>query len=191
MDELKARAERSNVPAGAASGDELLTYYQALACFTLKRAECLSAAAAHYRKEWPAGVYASGIDGFVTAIEDQKTARRDHEGEVKERVADIRQKASAGTYDAIQAEELIAYAYYGGQDYAQAAKHFAQLLERLYAAKGADVSKIMGSTSQAVFAWQQVGDFDAARAALQRAEALDAKAYRIANLHQTARGLPK
>ncbi|MEZ0312083.1 MAG: hypothetical protein ACAI38_09920 [Myxococcota bacterium] len=191
LEELKARAAKVKTPPGGASGEELLTYYQALACFTLKREACLRAASARYQKDWAAGLYRTGIDSFVTTMDDQKTAQRDHEAEVKERIADIREKAKAGTYDALQTEELVALAYYGGQDYAPAAKHFAQLLDKLYAEKPAQLDKIMSTTSLAVLALQQVGEFDAARAALKKAETLDAKAYRTSGLQQTARSLPK
>ena len=191
LDELTERAKKLRGPAGGLSAEELLTYYRALACFTLKREPCLTAAAARYAKEWPAGSYRSGIDSFVTQIEDQKTAKLDREAEVKKRVAEIREQEKAGAYDAAQAAELVALAYYSGQDYAEAAKHFARILDTMYAEKSPPTDKIMSTTSLAVMAWQQTGDFDAARAALKKAEALDAKAYRTNGLQQTARGLPK
>ncbi len=191
LDDLKARAKKVKTPPGGASADELLTYYNATACFMLKREPCLRTAAAHYQKEWPSGNYRPGLETFLTTFDDQKTARADREPEVKEKLADIAEKLKSGVYQPLQAQEMTAFAYYGGQDYAQAAKHFALLLDKLYAEKPPQVDKVMSTTSLVVMAWQQVGDFDAARAALKKAEALDAKAYRANGLQQTARALPK
>jgi|GEM_PF-4954257 len=188
---LEKRAGEVTAPSGNLGALESLVQWQAYACFMLKRETCLTKAYERYKQMWPSGIFLSSIENYVTSMGDQKQARIDSEDELNEKLVEIDIAEKAGTYDAAKAAEMRATAHWALQDYQVAAKLLGVILQDLYGQKAPDVETIMRTTTIYVQSLQEIGGFEQARAALTKAEALDARAFRKSGLYQFARVLPK
>jgi hypothetical protein len=165
---------------------ELFAFYRTTACYMLKR-PCLETAAKAYLSGWPSGTYGSSVQNYLDQVEDAKLKREAKADELKKRLEEIEGRRGKGTFTDDLADEQIAYAYFGSGENEKAAAKFAELMKR----KENDEDKVLSLLQTYVYALSAVGRFDEARAALEAAQQRYPKAFRLKNLHQTLRTLPR
>jgi hypothetical protein len=177
------------VPAGQDFA-ELLTFYRAMACFRLLRSDCLTAAAGLYQERWPAGAYASSLQSMVTQVEDAAFQRVAKKKELQAKIAEIekqrQEKAGSPSFNPVDSLKLEGFTYFGALAYDDAARVFAKWLE---VAK--DDEAWFEAAQALIMTYERAGRFDEARALLLLAQARDATAFRLRNMHQTLQLLQK
>jgi len=169
---------------------ELFTFYRVTACFMLKRAECLRAAATRYREKWPGGTYANGVQSYLTQLEDEALQREAKQRELVVQRANVasdrlRNRGNAG-FDEPASYLAEGYACLGSYAFDEAARVFADLLNRV----GTE-AQWFEAAEGLLSAYERAGRFDEARALLDRAEAKNATTFRLRGMHLTRQRLPK
>jgi len=166
---------------------EMLTMYRATACFMLKRGSCVRDAVARYREHWPRGLYANTVQNYAEQLDDAALQREAKQDELTARLAEIEAQRARGGASSLQTLEMTAYAFFAAQQYDQAATGFQELFSR-YQDSPQKALEIVRSWAIAL---QQLGRFDEARRALQRAQALYPRQFRLEGLHNQLRLLPQ
>lgn len=180
------RRRSIEAPPGS-SAEELLTFYRGTSCFFLKRSKCLDETVARYEKTWPQGAYLQSLTSYRDTLSDQAFNRDAKTEELRARLAEIDAQLKEGVFDPFGADQARAYAYFGALRYENAAA----LFERLMAQRTDDTEAYLENASMAARSYESSAQFDRARNVLVKAQKRYPSEFRLKNMHQQLKLLPK
>ncbi|OGQ81011.1 MAG: hypothetical protein A2289_14310 [Deltaproteobacteria bacterium RIFOXYA12_FULL_58_15] len=167
--------------------NETLTFYRVLACYMLKRLQCVDSAGHTYLSRWPAGMYANTIQTYLDQLGDAELRRQSGLADAAKRVADLKALLDRGSLEERQYQESAAAIWYGAMQYDKAA-HLYQQLVRAHTDDGAKMADMALMLSRVLI---ELGRFDEAKSVLADVERRHPDQYRLRGLHQQMRQLPK